>query len=80
MYNLLMNVVNQSRGAVLAEPFPWTVNQGVILVFVIINSQLLNIKMDLPTQTTQLEPWRLRLQLSSIFASVKNDGNQRSEK
>jgi len=26
--------------------------------------------MDLPTQTTQLEPWWVRLQLSSIFASV----------
>jgi len=25
---------------VLAEPFPWTVIQGVILVLVIINSQL----------------------------------------
>jgi hypothetical protein len=25
---------------VLAEPFPWTVTQGVILVFVIVNSQL----------------------------------------
>jgi len=33
-------VWNQNRGAVLAEPFPWTVIQGVILVFVIINSQL----------------------------------------
>jgi hypothetical protein len=56
MYNLLSNVGNQSRGAVLAEPFPWTVIQGVILVFVIINSQLLIVEMDLPTQTTQLEP------------------------
>ena len=55
-----MNVVNQRRGAVLAEPFPWTVIQGVILVFVIINSQLLNIKMDLPTHATQLEPWWVR--------------------
>ena len=40
MYNLLSNAGNQSRGAVLAEPFPWTVIQGVILVFVIVNSQL----------------------------------------
>jgi hypothetical protein len=40
MYNLLSNVGNQSRGAVLAKPFPWTVTQGVILVFIIINSQL----------------------------------------
>ena len=38
--NLLSNVWNQSREAVLAEPFPWTVTQGVILVLVIINSQL----------------------------------------
>ena len=38
--NLLSNVVNQSRGAVLAEPFPWTVIQGVAHVFVIIYSQL----------------------------------------
>ena len=41
---------------VLAEPFPWTVTQGVILVLVIINSQLEIVEMDLPTQTTQLEP------------------------
>ena len=40
MYNLLSNVWNQSRGGGLAEPFPWTVNQGVILVFIIIDSQL----------------------------------------
>ena len=38
--NLLSNVENQSRGRVLAEPFPGTVTQGVILVLVIINSQL----------------------------------------
>jgi len=38
--NSLSNVRNQSRGTVLAEPFPWTVTQGVIPVFVIINSQL----------------------------------------
>jgi hypothetical protein len=38
--NLLSNVWNQSRGAVLAEPFPWTVSQGVILVLVIVNSRL----------------------------------------
>jgi len=29
--------------------------------------------MDLPTQTTQLEPWWVRLQVASIFASVRND-------
>jgi hypothetical protein len=38
--NLLSNVENQSGGVVLAEPFPWTVSQGVILVIVIVNSQL----------------------------------------
>jgi len=38
--NILSNVVTQSRGAVLAEPFPWTVSQGVVLVLVVINSQL----------------------------------------
>jgi hypothetical protein len=31
---------------VLAEPFPGTVIQGVILVFVIVNSQLYSIEMD----------------------------------
>jgi hypothetical protein len=36
----LSTVWNQNRGAVLAEPFPWTVIQGVILVFIIINSRL----------------------------------------
>ena len=40
MYNLLSNVENQHREAVLAEPFPWTVTQGVILVFIISYSQL----------------------------------------
>ena len=40
MYNLLSNVWNQNRGRVLAEPFPLTVIQGVILVFIIVNSQL----------------------------------------
>ena len=38
--NLLSNVGNQNRGAVLAEPFPWTVNQGVTHVFVIIYIRL----------------------------------------
>jgi len=33
---LLSNVCSQSRGAVLAQPFPWTVIQGVILVFILI--------------------------------------------
>ena len=51
-----MNVVNQNRGAVLAEPFPWTVNQGVILVLVIINSQLYIVELGMPTEITTLEP------------------------
>jgi len=38
--NLLSNVWNQSRGAVLAEPFSWTVIQGVTHIFIIVNSQL----------------------------------------
>ena len=38
--NLLSNVWNQCLGAVLAEPFPWTVIQGVIPVLVSINSHL----------------------------------------
>jgi len=29
--------------------------------------------MDITTQTTQLEPWWVRLQVASIFASVEND-------
>jgi len=39
-YNILTNAQNQNRGAVLAEPFPWTVIQGVILVLVIVNNQI----------------------------------------
>jgi hypothetical protein len=31
---------NRVMQEVLAEPFPWTVVQGVILVFIIIYSQL----------------------------------------
>jgi hypothetical protein len=38
--NFLSNMVKQGRGAVLAEPFPWLVTQGVILAFIIIYSQL----------------------------------------
>jgi hypothetical protein len=38
--NALSNVLNQSLGAVLAEPFPWTVIQGVTHVYIIINSRL----------------------------------------
>ena len=40
LHNLLTNVGNQNRGAVLAKPFPCLVSQWVILVFIIINSQL----------------------------------------
>jgi hypothetical protein len=54
---------------VLAEPFPWTVIQGVIPVFVIVNKQLKVLRWILSTQTTRLEPSWVRLQL----ASVKND-------
>jgi hypothetical protein len=38
--NCLSNSGKPVRGAVLAEPFPWTVSQGVIPVLVIINSRL----------------------------------------
>jgi hypothetical protein len=72
--NLLSNVWNQGRGAVLAEPFPWTVSQGVILVFVIVNSQLKVLSWLLSTEITTLEPYWVRLQLASIFASVFHDG------
>jgi hypothetical protein len=41
---------------VLAEPFPWLVTQGVILVLVIINSQLKVLSWFLSTQFTRLEP------------------------
>jgi hypothetical protein len=58
--NLLSNVGNQSRGAVLAEPFPWTVSQGFILVFVIANSQLYVVALGMPTDITTLEPWWAR--------------------
>jgi len=56
VYYLLSNVWNQNRGAVLAEPFPGTVTQGVILILVIINSQLYVVELGLPTQITTLEP------------------------
>jgi hypothetical protein len=48
------------REKVLAEPFPWAVIQGVIRVLMIINNQLPKSDMDLPTQTTQLEPWSVK--------------------
>jgi len=40
MAELTNNVRTCSRELVLAEPFPGTVIQGVILVFVIINNRL----------------------------------------
>ena len=54
--NLLSNVWNHSRGAVLPKPFPGAVTQGVILIFVIVNKRLYKAKVDLSTQTTQLDP------------------------
>jgi hypothetical protein len=42
--------------AVLVEPFPWTVTQGVILLFVIVNSQLKVLSWLLSTHDNQLEP------------------------
>jgi hypothetical protein len=41
---------------VLAEPFPGTVIQGVIHVFIIINSQLYVVELGMPTEITTLEP------------------------
>jgi hypothetical protein len=40
---------------VLAEPFPWTAIQGVILVFVIVNSQLKVLSWLLSMHDNQLE-------------------------
>jgi hypothetical protein len=54
--NLLSTMDNLNRGAVLAEPFPWTVTQEVVLVLVIINSQLKNFGLGMPTVITTLEP------------------------
>ena len=45
--NLLSNLGDQSRSAVLAEPFPWTVIQSIIRVFLIINNELPKSDMDL---------------------------------
>jgi hypothetical protein len=53
--NLLGIVGNANRGAVLAEPFPWTVTQGVILVLVIVNNQLKVLSWLLPTHDDLLE-------------------------
>ena len=60
MYNLLSNVWNLSRGVVLSEPFPGTVIQGVILVFIIVNSLLYVVELGMPTEITTLEPWWVR--------------------
>jgi hypothetical protein len=53
--NLLGIVGNANRGAVLVEPFPWTVTQGVILVLVIVNNQLKVLSWLLPTHDDLLE-------------------------
>jgi hypothetical protein len=41
---------------VLAEPFPWTVTQGVILVLITIYNQLYVVQLGMPTEITTLEP------------------------
>ena len=51
----LSNVWNQSRGAVLAEPFPWLMTQRFILLLVIINNQLKMFSWLLSTHDNQLE-------------------------
>jgi hypothetical protein len=46
------------------------VTQGVILALVIVNSQLYVVGLGIPTEITTLEPYWVRLQLASIFASL----------
>ena len=47
--NLLTNAGNQSRGAVLAKPFPRLVSQWVTRAFINSYSQLKSMQMDMPT-------------------------------
>ncbi|MDB4409602.1 hypothetical protein N9235_02170, partial [Gammaproteobacteria bacterium] len=61
---------NSNWGGVLAEPFPWLVTQGVILVLVIVKNQLYVVGLGMPTEITTLESWWVRLQLALIFASL----------
>jgi len=58
--NLLRQVENPGRGAILVEPFPWTVTQGVILVLLMVNNQLYVVALGVPTEITTLEPWWVR--------------------
>ena len=65
--------MNQSRGAVLAEPFPCLMSQRVILLLIKYFNEICGVEVDMSTEFTTLEPCRVRLQVASIFALVKND-------
>ena len=54
--NQLSHAENQYREAVLAEPCPWAVIQGVVLALVIVNYQLNVLSWLLSTHDKQLEP------------------------
>jgi len=55
--NLLSIAKNSVRAAVLAEPFPWTVNQGVTLLLSSYFKELYLYIWKISTQTRQLEPY-----------------------
>jgi len=59
-----------NRGAVLAKPFSCLMSQWVSLLLIILFNEIRDVEVDMPTEITTLDPYRVRLQVASIFASV----------
>ena len=49
-------------------------SQWVSLLLAILFNEIRNVEVDMPTEITTLEPYRVRLQVASIFASVFFEG------
>jgi len=69
--NAAENAEKPIRVAVLAEPFPRTVDQGVVLVFAIQFSELEMGELAMPTQIWALGSRGVRFQVAAIFAAVE---------
>ena len=48
-------------------------SQWVSLLLIILFNEIRNVEVGMPTEITTLEPYRVRFQVASIFASVGND-------
>ena len=69
MYNLLSNVGNQSRGAVLAKHFPCLMSQWITRFLCGFFNELEMCMWELSTETKWIETDVVRLQVASIFGA-----------